>query len=995
MAENVGGIVWTAEMKTELLVSAQKIVESSMAASGAAFEKAAKKSEQASKTIESSSKAASDAVKSSSTEIKAAQQSLASATKALSDRYTSAQSKLKEFVTQQVAAGRSLDENGNVTTSAGVRAAKLSDEYNKLRIEFQAASKQVDSVNNVIQKLARTTEELKAETASAAPPTKELAVALSAQEVAADTLATKYTQSAKALNDFIAEQVQAGGSISKTGQVLNSAGAEVTEMTARLNHLTTGYAQSKTQVDAVNAAFMRQTKTAAGVGGAFGGLRGQASNLGYQLQDIAVQAQMGTNWLTIIGQQGSQFLGGLGPAGALAGAGLAVLAASLSVLAPTMMNSKKSSEQLEKSMESLGGVTIQTENSVSVLTKEIEALYAVSKEAALAQVISGLVTAKNATKEAGSAIREEFGKIDGSFGPFGTSIDEAIIKLDSINQRTKDFGTVSRKEISDQSAVYQDFGEKLGAVGGAAETLGFNVISALSQLKKTGDVQAFQTVFASLVNQYGASNVKLAEFNAKLTEFFSKARSAAEATKFLDGAYKDLDATLSKAGESTEPVIRSLTQQLELQKVALKDGAVAAELLSAAFSLGKTSAEQLPPTIRALITEINKLKNNTIITELEMQEAQLRMTGNEYELYAAKQSAALAGATPEIIAAIEARIKGLQDLRLGLEAVSDQEAEDEKKRQAGADRQSKVDELTKEIQLQQIRNSLGNDQFEIQSAINALGKNAKPEDKQQIASLVAQMQALRYEADLLGPSLRESFNDVTLGALDDFSSGLARVITEGDSAREMFGNLAKTIATELLTAIIRYWVGQAAAALVGQTAVTGATVAAGGAAAAAWAPAATLASIATLGGAATVGVAALGTGLTAGVGLAAATQTGSALAMGPGRLSGGPVYPGMMHPVTEDGNPELLTMAGQSYLLPGSRGGEVTSFKDMQKVGAGGGGNTVVNVINNSTNTQVQETRRQGADRSEVIDIIVSDLQKRGAVHKAVTNTTNAVNRTS
>lgn len=102
-------------------------------------------------------------------------------------------------------------------------------------------------------------------------------------------------------------------------------------------------------------------------------------------------------------------------------------------------------------------------------------------------------------------------------------------------------------------------------------------------------------------------------------------------------------------------------------------------MLSAAFSLGKTSIEQLPAPIRALIVEINKLKNNTIITELALQEAQLRMTGNEYEIYAAKQKAALSGATPEQIAAIEARIKGLQDLRLGLEAVSDQEAENDKK----------------------------------------------------------------------------------------------------------------------------------------------------------------------------------------------------------------------------------------------------------------------------------------------------------------------------
>ena len=303
-------------------------------------------------------------------------------------------------------------------------------------------------------------------------------------------------------------------------------------------------------------------------------------------------------------------------------------------------------------------------------------------------------------------------------------------------------------------------------------------------------------------------------------------------------------------------------------------------------------------------------------------------------------------------------------------------------------RESKVEELMKEIELQQIRSSLGNDEYELKSAINALGKDATPEEVTAITNQITQLQALRFEYELLGATIQESMQGVALNAMDNFSAGLARVITEGDSAREMFGNLAKTIATELLTAIIRYWVGQAAAAIVGQTTVAAATVAAGGAAAAAWAPAATLASIATLGGAATIGVAALGTGLTAGVGLAAAAQTGGALAMGPGRLNGGSVYPGMIHPVNEDGNPELLTMGGKSALMMGSRGGEVTSFKDMQKMGmVGGGGQTTVNVINNSTNTQVQETRRQRSDKSEVIDIVVSDLQNRGKIHKAIGNT--------
>lgn len=61
-----------------------------------------------------------------------------------------------------------------------------------------------------------------------------------------------------------------------------------------------------------------------GKGGKGGGALRGAGNVGMQLQDVAVQAQMGASAATIIGQQGSQMLGALGPAGMIAGAVVAV-----------------------------------------------------------------------------------------------------------------------------------------------------------------------------------------------------------------------------------------------------------------------------------------------------------------------------------------------------------------------------------------------------------------------------------------------------------------------------------------------------------------------------------------------------------------------------------------------------------------------------------------------------------------------------------------------
>ena len=56
-------------------------------------------------------------------------------------------------------------------------------------------------------------------------------------------------------------------------------------------------------------------------------VRGGAGQLGHQIQDMAVQAQMGTDALIIFGQQGSQIAAIFGPGGAMLGAVLAIGAA--------------------------------------------------------------------------------------------------------------------------------------------------------------------------------------------------------------------------------------------------------------------------------------------------------------------------------------------------------------------------------------------------------------------------------------------------------------------------------------------------------------------------------------------------------------------------------------------------------------------------------------------------------------------------------------------
>lgn len=77
-----------------------------------------------------------------------------------------------------------------------------------------------------------------------------------------------------------------------------------------------------------------------------------AQQAGYQFGDLAVQIQGGTNAAVALGQQGSQLLGFFGPAGALAGAGLAITTAFIAPL----IEAKEKVNVLEEKVKNLNEV---------------------------------------------------------------------------------------------------------------------------------------------------------------------------------------------------------------------------------------------------------------------------------------------------------------------------------------------------------------------------------------------------------------------------------------------------------------------------------------------------------------------------------------------------------------------------------------------------------------------------------------------------------------
>lgn len=90
--------------------------------------------------------------------------------------------------------------------------------------------------------------------------------------------------------------------------------------------------------------------------------RAQMGQLGHQMQDVAVQLQMGMNPLMILGQQGSQIAAIFGSGGAVFGAFIAVAAVIGSVFVPTLFEASRAAGEFHDDIiKAAGGVDKLTE----------------------------------------------------------------------------------------------------------------------------------------------------------------------------------------------------------------------------------------------------------------------------------------------------------------------------------------------------------------------------------------------------------------------------------------------------------------------------------------------------------------------------------------------------------------------------------------------------------------------------------------------------------
>ncbi len=156
------------------------------------------------------------------------------------------------------------------------------------------------------------------------------------------------------------------------------------------------------------------------LGGAFRLQKGSAQQLGYQLQDVAVQAQMGVSAFTILGQQGSQLAMVLGPQGALIGAAIAIGAALGGVMHKAITGTGKDLDDL---VERIGNATDGFREMASVQRMAV----AQDRELGRLQAIAAM----EALKEKVDAAKEGLETLNNTFFYFTRSDNQKGIDLTS------------------------------------------------------------------------------------------------------------------------------------------------------------------------------------------------------------------------------------------------------------------------------------------------------------------------------------------------------------------------------------------------------------------------------------------------------------------------------------------------------------------------------------------------------------------------------------
>jgi hypothetical protein len=413
-----------------------------------------------------------------------------------------------------------------------------------------------------------------------------------------------------------------------------------------------------------------------------------AQQAGYQIGDLAVQIQSGTNAAVALGQQGSQLLGFFGPTGAIAGA---VLAISTGLIAP-FLKAKDTIKDTTKELESLRlqidlikfgfkdeksyqlVVDIETSRkmiegfkegirALKVVPSDISAIQVVKFQEAIAYRQELIQTAEDELKIR-TDLSTEYMVQEDRVKKLG-SLHDDLVSAAKAYFETNEETTESTEKANEALEKQKDFVAKLkGEAAFSASLYG----KTADQIKEINDRLKFENELLKAGIKHGSY------MYAKAVQYYQQARQNTEATQEFANKLKDAakaQERLSNFETNLETQIAKVTAEIE----ALKKGEDASV---ASFIAGeKLKAEALYETAKALYTQTGQIEllAEAALQYMEVMENLTILENKRKELLTLKGTGTSTGSKRESMASIIEGMKEQANLQRKLVGLSDQEAD--------------------------------------------------------------------------------------------------------------------------------------------------------------------------------------------------------------------------------------------------------------------------------------------------------------------------------
>ncbi len=717
-------------------------------------------------------------------------------------------------------------------------------------------------------------------------------------------------------------------------------------------------------------------------GSQFQFMKGGMSGVGFQLQDIAVQAQMGTSAFVILGQQGSQIASLFGPGGAMVGAFIAVGAALASVLAPSLMESKSSAELLEESLSSLGKIMTTTGDDADVLTDRILKLAKANQQAAKTEVALGITKAKDAIAASNDIIGEAITKADGWTNATGNMV-AATSQIDDLDAIMKRFGLTQEQALDGSiPAAFQnkisDLTTYIGTLGsefGMTQAQALEFVRAADEFSKTKSVETAENL-SNVINKVneanGYANRSLVELGATIGENVRVMQDAADKAAVLESALDNIEQAASRSEEAIKRNTSAINSLIESAKME-------------AATIGKSARERaLYVAELAGATDKEKELINVQYDSIEAQERQIK-AGKDAQSAAKKAASEAANEQKRLQGQYQSNENSLKKMaqQLSIAGLSTQGLAKEAAELAAA---YSLGEGATQTQIDKAKQLAGalfdlNEQKRRQAEIEGKRKEAGRFVEQAAFDAASPLEQIDIEEQAKIAKLEE-YRNLELISLQEFEATKNNIIKQAADERaaielarnsmilsasaDFFGGMAdltgafageQSGAYKALFAISKGF-AIANAALQLQTAIANAS-------ALPWP-----ANLPAIGQAVALG------------GQIASNIAG--VNYGGAREFGGPVDAGKMYRVGEGGAPEIFQSGGKNFMIPGD-GGKVIPNDQI----GGGGFSQNVQVHNYSGENVQTKTSMDGKQLEIVIGEVAKQIsQRRGGVGRALASST-------